>query len=358
MTDLEVVRPRLTHLVRFAGCAAKIGPAQLGQALKNLPITADTNLLVGLTTGDDAGVYRIGPELALVQTLDFFTPIVDDPYLFGQIAACNSLSDVYAMAGRPITAMNIVCYPIKERDPAELAAILRGGADKVTEAGAALVGGHSIDDPEPKFGMSVTGLVHPDHVTTNAGAQPGDVIVLTKPLGTGIISTARKFDGCPEVSFDAAATGMVTLNAGAAEAMRAVGIGVALAVHAATDITGFGIIGHLYHVAKASGVSIRLNFNEIPLYPGTLDLADNGFTTAGGKRNLEYLSTALQFDRELASAEIATLSDPQTSGGLAICVAPGGLKDLLKELAVRGVLVQAIIGEVTKQDGNPELRIS
>ena len=183
--------------------------------LRDLKIPGDANLLVGLTTGDDAGVYRVTENVALVQTLDFFTPIVDDPYLYGQIAAANSLSDVYAMGGRPLTAMNILCFPIHDRDPRELAEILRGGADKVAEAGVALVGGHSVDDPEPKFGLSVTGLVDPAHITTNAGARPGDLIVLTKPLGTGIVTTAAKFDECDPEVLALACRSMATLNAGA-----------------------------------------------------------------------------------------------------------------------------------------------
>src|SRR5450755_2303455 len=183
-------------MAKAAGCAAKLNPATLEAVLRKLPRQTNPNVLVGFETNDDAGVYLINKDLALVQTVDFFTPIVDDPYLFGQIAATNALSDVYAMGGKPITAMNIVCFPIRERDPQELGEILRGGVDKVAEAGATLVGGHSVDDAEPKFGLSVTGLIDPDHITTNAGAQPGDVIVLTKMIGTGVITTASKFDAC------------------------------------------------------------------------------------------------------------------------------------------------------------------
>ncbi len=283
MTESIDRQTRLTHLVRCAGCASKIGPAQLTDVLRKLNLPAADNLLVGLASGDDAGVYKIAPGLALVQTLDFFTPIVDDPYLFGQIAATNSLSDVYAMGGVPVTAMNILCYPIKERDPEELIRILQGGADKVVEAGASLVGGHSVVDAEPKYGLSVTGTIDPDHVATNAGARPGDVIVLTKPIGTGIIATAAKFGESSAESFEAAARGMTTLNAGAAEAMRSIGIGANEAIHAATDITGFSLIGHLYHMAKASGCAIRITTGSVPLYPGVLDLAEKGNTTAGGK---------------------------------------------------------------------------
>ncbi len=320
MTTTQDKQTRLTHLVRCAGCASKIGPAQLTIVLGKLNLPFDDNLLVGLATGDDAGVYKIAPGIALVQTLDFFTPIVDDPYLFGQIAATNALSDVYAMGGKPITAMNILCYPIKERDPEELLQILKGGAGKVAEAGASLVGGHSVVDQEPKYGLSVTGTIDPDHVATNAGARPGDVIVLTKPLGTGIIATAAKFGECSDESFRAASKGMTTLNAGAAQTMRTLGIGPSDVVHAATDITGFSLIGHLYHMAKASGIAIRINADSIPIYPGTVELAEKGNTTAGGQANLEYVGKNLRDETRMSPAELAVFADPQTSGGLAICV--------------------------------------
>lgn len=346
MTTSSDPLPRLSHLVRSAGCASKIGPAQLTGVLRGLNLPADENLLVGLTTGDDAGVYKISPTLALVQTLDFFTPIVDDAYLYGQIAATNALSDVYAMGGRPITAMNIVCYPIKERGPEELLNILRGGADKVAEAGASLVGGHSVQDLEPKFGLSVTGVIDPDHVATNAGARPGDVIVLTKPLGTGIIATAAKYDDCPPDILDGAAIGMTSLNAGAAGAMRDLGIGPSDPVHAATDITGFSLLGHLYHMARASAVAIRITANSVPVYPGAVELAEKGNVTAGGKANLEYLGADLIHQTKLESSKLAVLADPQTSGGLAICVAPAHVGDLLALLASAGTLAMAVIGEV------------
>jgi selenide,water dikinase len=313
-------------------------------------LPADANLLVGLATGDDAGVYRIAPGLALVQTLDFFTPIVDDPYLFGQIAATNALSDVYAMGGTPITAMNILCYPIKDRDPEELLQILKGGADKVAEAGASLVGGHSVVDQEPKYGLSVTGTVDPDHVATNAGAMPGDIIVLTKPIGTGIISTAAKFGECSTESFAAAAKGMTTLNAGAAQAMRTLGIGANGPVHAATDITGFSLIGHLYHLAKASGVAIRITADSVPRYPGTVHLAEKGNTTAGGSANREYIGSDLVLEADLSPAELATYVDPQTSGGLAICVSSDYASELVSLLARAGTLIQAVVGEVVCSD--------
>lgn len=318
--------------------------------LRDLTIPIDENLLVGLTTGDDAGVYRLSDNLALVQTLDFFTPIVDDPYMFGQIAAANSLSDVYAMGGRPVTVMNILCFPIHEREPGELAEILRGGAEKVAESGAVLVGGHSVEDPEPKFGLSVTGLIDPAHVTTNAGARPGDVIVLTKPIGTGVITTAAKFDECPPDALEFACRSMATLNAGAAAAMRAVGIGPDLRVHAATDITGFALLGHLFHLARASGVALELDSDAVPLLPESERLAAAGNVTRGGKENRAYLSNNLSVGSRVTEDRMNLLLDPQTSGGLAICVSEEGAPLLLSELASNGVETRAVIGRVIESD--------
>ena len=312
--------------------------------LRDLPPNTDERLIVGLATGDDAAVFRLSESAALVQTLDFFTPVVDDPYRYGQIAAANSLSDVYAMGGRPLTAMNIVCFPIHDREPAELAAILRGGADKLAEAGVALVGGHSVDDPEPKYGLSVTGLVHPDHIATNAGARQGDSLILTKPLGTGIVTTAAKFDACPPDILDMACASMSLLNAPAAEAMRAVGIGPG-GVHAATDITGFALLGHLYHMARASGVRIELQSAAIPVLPGAEELAASGNTTRGGTENAEYLAEAVTFG-EVPQILREILFDPQTSGGLAISVAAEREADLLSALIEQGVEVRAVIGRV------------
>lgn len=304
------------------------------------------DLLVGLDTSDDAGVIRLSPDLALVQTVDFFTPIVDDPYRFGAIAAANSLSDVYAMGGTPITALNIVCFPIKELPGTMLADILRGGADKMREAGVHLAGGHSVDDPEPKYGLSVTGTVHPDRVATNAGARPGDVLVLTKPLGTGILTTAAKNDALDPETLDLACETMATLNAAAAEAMRAVGIGADAAVHAATDITGFGLLGHLSHIARASNVALRLDGSAIPLLPRAREMAAAGFTTGGGSANAGYLEEIVAFADAVPDDLRAVLLDPQTSGGLCIAVAPERREDLLAELAARGVATRAVIGEV------------
>lgn len=281
---------------------------------------------------------------------------MDDPYQFGQIAAANSLSDVYAMGGRPITAMNLLCYPIHDRDPRELAAILQGGADKVAEAGVSLVGGHSVEDAEPKFGLSVTGLIDPAHVTTNAGARAGDVLVLTKPLGTGIITTAAKFDACDTDTLEAAIRSMATLNAGAAEAMRQVGIGPDAPVHAATDITGFGLVGHLYHLARASGVGIEIDLRAIPALPNAERLASEGNVTRGDRENRAYLGEHLVVAPDAAPARLSLLLDPQTSGGLAICVAEDALPRLLAALEAQQVATRAVIGRVVASEV-PVLRV-
>jgi selenide,water dikinase len=322
--------------------------------LRDLKLPSDEHLIVGIATGDDAGVYRIAEGVAVVQTLDFFTPIVDDPYRFGQIAAANSLSDVYAMGGRPVTVMNILCFPIGARDINELGAILRGGADKIAEAGAALVGGHSVDDPEPKYGLAVTGLIDPDHVATNAGARPGDVIVLTKPLGTGIITTAAKFDECPPEALDAACDSMAQLNAGAARAMNAVGIEPG-GVHAATDITGFGLLGHLLNLARVSGVRLEINAAAIPALPEAERLSAAGNTTRGERENAEYLAEGVQFAQEIPAPRRSLMCDPQTSGGLAIFVAEARAGDLLAALEREGVATRAVIGHAVA--GEPGITV-
>ncbi len=314
--------------------------------MAGLPAASHPDLLVGLDTGDDAGVIRLGPELALIQTVDFFTPIVDDPYWFGAIAAANSLSDVYAMGGTPLSALNIVCFPIKELAPSVLAEILRGGADKMREARVHLAGGHSVDDPEPKYGLSVTGTVHPDRITRNAGAQPGDALVLTKPLGTGILTTAAKRDVLDPDTLRLACETMAALNRAAADAMRAAGIGPGAAVHAATAITGFGLLGHLSPLARASAVALRLDRAAVPLLPRARELAAAGLAAGGGGATAAYLASATSFADGVPADLRDVLLDPQTSGGLCIAVAPTRLRDLLGELETRGVATRAIIGEV------------
>lgn len=318
--------------------------------LRELPTSLAQSLLVGFETADDAGVYKLSETTALVQTVDFFTPIVDDPSWFGAIAAANSLSDVYAMGGEPITALNILCYPVRERPAEELLAILRAGAKKVAEAGALLLGGHSVEDAEPKFGMAVTGVVHPAHVATNAGARPGDYVVLTKPLGTGIIATAAKYDECPLDVLEMACQSMAVLNRGAAAAMRSVGIGSDEAVHAATDITGYGLLGHLFQMAKASHVGFEIESRAVPLLPEVETLAAAGYTTRGGLENREYLGAYLQVEEGVGSHLLSVLLDPQTSGGLAVVVAPEKLETFLEVLKEQHVSTSAVIGRCVPEE--------
>jgi selenide,water dikinase len=308
--------------------------------LRQFADVAHPDLLVGIETRDDAGVFRVREDMALVQTVDFFTPIVDDPYWYGAIAAANSFSDVYAMGGTPLTALNLVCFPIDSAPAEMLAEILRGGYDKAQEAGVVILGGHSVDDPEPKYGMAVTGVVHPDKVVTNAGAKPGDLLVLTKPLGTGIITTAAKFDECPTDVLDEAIRVMASLNHGAAKAMQEVG------VHAATDVTGFGLLGHLYQMALASRVSVRLLSDRVPLLPEVEPLATQGNTTRGGSLNREYVGGHLQWSVNISLSMQHVLLDPQTSGGLIIAVAAERVDNLLRRLQDYQTPCAAIIGEV------------
>jgi selenide,water dikinase len=266
---------------------------------------------VGFDDYDDAGVFRTGDGMALVQTMDFFTPIVDDPYWYGAISAANALSDVYAMGGKPITAMNIACFDPTLAPAETWAAIFKGMSDKCVEAGVAVVGGHSVEDSQPKFGLSVTGVVDPAKVMTNAGAKPGDKIYLSKPLGTGIVTTAAKFEGCSEDVLDEAIRTMATLNKEAAD--RAVSAGA----KCATDITGFGLVGHCWNVARASGVAIRVDSISLPLLPGLESLIEQGFTTAGAKKNREAIGDRLIFETDDPNVP-HVVCDPQTSGGLAI----------------------------------------
>ena len=294
---------------------------------------------MGIDTADDAGVYRLNDETALIQTLDFFTPIVDDPYLFGQIAATNSLSDVYAMGGKPLTAMNIVTFPICRLAPEVLLAILSGGQQKIAEAGAVMLGGHTIDDDEPKYGLSVTGVVHPDKVLTNAGARPGDALILTKAIGTGVLYTALKAELFP-AGVAAAAASMTQLNRYAAEVMTR------FPVHACTDITGFGLLGHAFELAAGSAVDLELDSRAVPLLPDAAEAAGMGLVPAGAYANRDYLKQ-VDFQPDVPVNLQDLLFDPQTSGGLLISLAEDLAADLLTELHAAGVAVAARIGRVT-----------
>jgi selenide, water dikinase len=304
-----------------------------------LPKTlANPDVLVGLDTGDDAAVYRLRPDLALVVTTDFFTPIVDDAYTFGAIAAANALSDIYAMGAEPLMAVNLVAFPIKELPGRILAEILRGGADKVREAGIEILGGHSIDDHEPKYGLAVVGTVHPEKVVRNRGGRAGDQLVLTKPLGTGIISTALKHGVAPSDAERAAVDSMLRLNREAAMVMRGVD------VHAATDVTGFGLLGHLHYLAKASGLSADVDAASVPCLPSAEQLADAGEVPGGTRSNERFLASRVHVGDTVSPARQTVLSDAQTSGGLLI--ATGQASSLLDGLRHQGIEA-ALIGQLT-----------
>ncbi len=306
--------------------------------MENLPLEKDPNLLVGRETSDDAGVYLLNAEVALVQTVDFITPIVNDPYDFGRIAAANALSDVYAMGGRPLTAMNIVCFPVKDMDKAILREILRGGLEKIHEAGAVLVGGHSVEDPEIKYGLSVTGVVHPGKVLTNAGARPGDAFILTKPLGTGILATAIKAGlASGEVQRQAVET-MAMLNRKAAEIMGA------YPVNSCTDITGFGLLGHALEIATASKVAITLYAERVPLLPEVRDYVQMGLLPAGSFANRNFCTGQVRRAGNIDPLLLDTLADAQTSGGLLISLPEESAQDLTGDLIAHGVPCAAVIG--------------
>ncbi len=314
MGELNLTTPPtspLTSLVKAGGCASKLSPSILDRVLKQVPRFADENVLVGYDTADDAGVYRLTEELALVQTVDFFTPMVDDPYAFGAIAATNAISDIYAMGGRPICSVSIVAYPAKG-DLDALAAIMRGGAEKMREAGCAVLGGHSVNDDEPKFGYAVTGLIHPDRIKTNCRARPGDVLVFTKRIGTGVICTALKRGTANPSHVAAAVDSMTTLNRAACEAM------LDYKVHACTDVTGFGLIGHAREMALGSHVTLAIDVDSIRFLPGALDYARQGAIPGGQKNNYEFASCVVDKTCEIASDIETLLYDPQTAGGLLI----------------------------------------
>ena len=311
--------------------------------LRQLPTINDPNLLVGISTGDDAAVYKMSEDMAIISTVDFFPPIVDDPYKFGEIAATNALSDVYAMGGKPVIALNIVGFPI-DLPHDILGEVLRGGASKADEAGVLIVGGHTVDDAEPKYGMSVTGVVHPGAQVTNAGAQPGDALVLTKPIGTGIITTAGKQERVSEEVLDRAVEIMGEMNRKASEAMMHIG------VNACVDIAGFGLLGHLRLIAAGSGVSARVNVKDVPVIEGVAELLDMGIAPGGTHRNLESLEGVVDWHSDITERTRILLADAQTSGGLLMSVAPEKLDALLATLEEKGVGTRAVIGEIIPSD--------
>jgi selenide, water dikinase len=308
-------------------------------------------LLVGTSTFDDAGVYKLRDDLAIVQTVDYFTPIVDDPYAFGQIAAANAMSDVYAMGGVPITVLNIVGYPITKLPPEILAEILRGGADKVREAGAVILGGHSIDDKDPKFGLAVTGTVHPDKIWTNTGAKQGDVLILTKPLGAGVITTGIKRGLAADSDIETVTKVMATLNKAAAEVAKS------YTIHACTDVTGFGFLGHALEMAKGSGVHLSVSRKAVPILQRARYFAEEGSVPGGTKRNLTHVLPDVRFDG-VDEIDKTLLSDSITSGGLLLSVPAEQAEDFVSSLHAAGVSDASIVAQVeSRHEGEPFISV-
>lgn len=335
---------RLTELSKTSGWAAKIGPETLSKILDKLPKMSNENLLVGIETSDDAAVYKLTEDIAAIQTLDFFTPVVDDPYTFGAIAAANSLSDVYAMGGKPTVAMNIVCFP-NCLNIDILGEILKGGADKVIEAGAVVIGGHTVEDDEPKYGLSVMGIVHPEKVLKNHGCKVGDVLILTKPIGTGIVNTAIKAEIASKEVYDEAVKVMSTLNKYAGEII------VDYNINACTDVTGFGIMGHGYEMASASDITIKLFKDKIPVIKGAREYAEMGLVPAGTYNNKGYLDGKYNLEDIPEWLEDA-LFDPQTSGGLLISTPQDQVQSMMERL-MKLDIKPAIIGEVIEKGEVP-----
>jgi selenide,water dikinase len=357
---------RLTTTAKAAGCAAKLSPSILDAVLKRLPSQIDPNVLVGFETSDDAAVYRLTDDLAIVQTVDFFTPIVDDPALFGQVTAANSLSDVYAMGGRPISALTIVAFPTTS-SPEILEQILRGGLAKMTEANCTVVGGHSIRDDELKFGYAVTGVIHPDRIWKNVGARPGDLLLFTKPVGTGVISTALKQGRAEPAWVEASTASMTRLNRDAAEALHEVENAAAThengavtkshtPIHAVTDVTGFAVLGHAREMAIGSGVSLKIDHERIEYLTGAIEASRGGFFSGGMKNNREFVESCVEFTGNVADEFRALLFDPQTSGGLLVAIAPEAAKSAQAAMERRGVPAR-IIGDVVSKR-HPLIEIS
>lgn len=333
-------------MVKSAGCAAKIFPHILSDALKGINWHTNENVLVGFDGKDDAGVYKLNDELALIHTTDFFTPVVDDPYTYGQIAATNALSDIYAMGGTPINGLNIVAFPQTE-DLSILKDILRGGSDKMTEAGAVIIGGHSVDIENILYGLAITGTINPKDLKTNAGARPGDVLILTKALGTGLLNNCVKFSSLDESTYNALISSMTTLNKTASELM------VKHNASACTDITGFGLAGHAMQLGQTSSVSIRINVNDLPLLDGAMDAIANKLWTRGDKSNRTYTQDSVTSEGEVNEDLEHIIYDPQTSGGLLISVAEEHSEELLNDLHNNDITAASVIGIV--EEGNGKL---
>lgn len=336
----------LLATVEQGGCSAKLPAGRLAELMRGLPAQrADPALLVGFGTRDDAGVYRLTDELALIETTDFFPPVCSDPYEFGQIAAANALSDVFAMGGRVLTCMNLVMFPAEGIPFEALGEILRGGQEKVAEAGGLIVGGHTIADSPPKYGLAVTGIVPPDRVIANDAARPGEILVLTKPLGTGALVAGRRAGLASPDDHRGALESMKRLNRAGAEIMQAHG------VRAATDVTGFGLLGHALHLAEGSGVTLRLDATAVPALPGALDLLAQGCIPGGAFRNLSYVEGGCAFSPALPYERKMLLLDPQTSGGLLMCLPPERAEEALAALRVAGYPESAVVGRVLPRGG-------
>lgn len=343
MTNFDEIR--LTQMAKRAGCAAKHPPGYLLPLLGKLPEITDPNVLVGSTTADDAAIYKLSDDLALVLTTDFFTPIVDHPYDFGAVAAANALSDVYAMGGCPLSALNIVGFPEASLPPEVLGEILRGAAAKAREAGIDIVGGHTIKTDEPIYGLAVVGTVHPQKILTNAGAKPGDALVLTKPLGIGIISTASKLNEDKLGAIREAINVMATLNRQAAEVVAETG------ANAATDITGFGLLGHLRNITAASSVSARIFLESVPVLPAAWEYVRAGIAPGGTHANRRFLADWVSYDEDIVKEDQLVLADAQTSGGLLVAVSEDKASAMLTSLHKAGVKDAAIVGRI--ESGEP-----
>lgn len=333
----------LLQMVEAGGCSSKISPGQLDEFLKYLPIPEHPDILIGIDTHDDAGVYRVSDELALVFTTDFFPPVCSDPYEFGQIAAANSISDVYAMGGTPVIALNIMMFPASRLPLEACAEILKGGAETAAKAGVMIIGGHTIDDFPPKYGLAVVGYIHPQKIISNSGARPGDILILTKPVGTGVILAGQKMKMSSDEDTDLAKKVMKTLNFSGAEVMKK------YKVKGATDVTGYGLAGHALKMARASNVTIELDLGKVPLIGDTLNLVEEGCIPGASFRNLEFVENDSHLTKDLTYNLKMIAMDAQTSGGLLMCVPPEESENVLSELHNVGLVQSAVIGKVTEK---------
>ena len=341
---MKPVKADLLQMVEYGGCSSKLSPGQLEEILKFIPLPDDRNILVNTETGDDAGVYRLNDEMALVLTTDFFPPVCSDPFDFGQIAAANSISDIYAMGGDPILALNIMMFPSEKLGTEVLGAILRGGAEKAMEAGVRIIGGHTIDDYPPKYGLAVVGLVHPSGIITNTGAKPGDRLILTKPLGTGVILAAARHGLADQADVDEVLTLMKQLNRAGCEIMRK------HEIKGGTDVTGFGLAGHALKMAVGSGVTIEINLERLPLLRNSYRYVDEACIPGAAFRNLEFAEGSLLLDAGIDYNLKMLACDAQTSGGLLMCVPEVKTAGVLADLRKAGITSSEVIGSVRKKE--------